>query len=122
MRHHIETVEGWLRRVGAWANQAETWQVIAVAILALVLLPALPAVLVLALIAGFVLFARAWLREFVYLMSLGDNAFPGSHDKVIWAVLMIVLPPVGAYLFRSYRLSHWPEPTTKPTAPAHDFF
>ena len=122
MRHHIETVEGWLRRVGAWANQAETWQVIAVAILALVLLPALPAVLVLALIAGFVLFARAWLREFVYLMSLGDNAFPGSHDKVIWAVLMIVLPPVGAYLFRSYRLSHWPEPTTKPTSPAHDFF
>ena len=105
MRRHFETVEAWLRRVGAWANQAETWQVIAVAVLVLMLLPMLPAVLVLALIAGVVLFARAWLREFVVLMGLGDNAFPGAHDKLIWAILMIVLPPVGVYLFRSYRLS-----------------
>ena len=77
-------------------------------------------VLTLALLAAFVLFARAWLREFTYLMRLRDDAFPGHNDKLIWAILLIVLPPVGAWLFGAYREAHWPE--AKPgQADAYDF-
>ena len=63
----------------------------------------------LSIIAAVVLFARAWLREFTYLMKLHDEAFPGHNDKLIWAMLLIVLPPVGAWLFQTYREAHWPE-------------
>lgn len=56
--------------------------------------------------AGFVL---AWQREFVFLMSLRDDDLPGRHDKVIWAVLLLALAPIGVWFFRAYRLAHWPE-------------
>jgi hypothetical protein len=59
-------------------------------------------------------FASAWLREFRFLILLSDDVFPGQNDKLIWAILLIVLPPVGLWLFQSYREVHWPE--TKPTA------
>lgn len=120
MKRHVEQVESWVRQVGTWANKAETWQILLVAVLALIILPAIPAILLLTILAGVVLFARVWLREFSLLMRLDDGAFPGRSDKLIWAMLLIVLPPVGVYLFRSYRLAHWPE--TKPTSPVHDLF
>jgi hypothetical protein len=59
-------------------------------------------------------FASAWLREFRFLMHLSDDVFPGQNDKLIWAILLIVLPPVGLWLFQSYREAHWPE--TKPSS------
>jgi hypothetical protein len=68
----------------------------------------------LAIIAGLsVGFARAWAYEFRFLMSLGDDAFPGAFDKVVWAVLLILAPPVGLHMFRSYRLAHWPRTKAK---------
>ncbi|MFO0960743.1 MAG: hypothetical protein U0800_25455 [Isosphaeraceae bacterium] len=65
-------------------------------------------VLALATLA-FVAFGLAWLREFRYLINLTDDVFPGRNDKLIWGILLIVLPPVGVWLFRSYRMAHWPE-------------
>ena len=67
--------------------------------------------LVLTLIVGTaaVMFARAWLREFTYLMRLSDDPFPGHNDKLIWAILLIVLPPVGTWLVpQTYREAHLP--------------
>jgi len=61
-------------------------------------------------VASVCLFLRAWRREFVFLMGLRDDVFPGSFDKPIWAVVLVVLPPIGLWCFRSYRLAHWPEP------------
>jgi hypothetical protein len=55
-----------------------------------------------------------WVREFLFLMALRDEDLPGRFDKPIWAAVLIVLPPLGLYLFRSYRHSHWPEPEPKP--------
>jgi len=55
-------------------------------------------------------FVYLWQREFQFLMSLRDDDFPGRFDKPIWAVLLITLAPIGFWLFRSYRLAHWPEP------------
>jgi hypothetical protein len=66
-----------------------------------------PAILVVGILAGLFLLARAWVREFYYLMRLADEVFPGHNDKLIWAILLIVAPPVGLLLFRSYRRAHW---------------
>jgi hypothetical protein len=62
----------------------------------------------------------AWLREFSFLMRLGDDAFPGRFDKPIWAALLILLPPVGVLTFWSYRKAHWPEAKAQAKAtPSH---
>jgi hypothetical protein len=64
-----------------------------------------------------VMFAMAWLRDFAYLMTQPDHAFPGRHDKLIWAMLLTVLPPVGVLAFWSYRRAQWNESrVAKPTA------
>jgi hypothetical protein len=55
-------------------------------------------------------FARAWQKEFVFLMGLRDDQFPGRHDKLIWVVLLLAMAPIGVWFFRAYRLAHWPEP------------
>jgi len=55
-------------------------------------------------------FFYVWRREFVFLMSLRDDDFPGRFDKPIWAAVLVALAPIGFWLFRSYRLAHWPEP------------
>ena len=71
-----------------------------------------------------VLFARSWMYEFMFLMNLRDSDFPGRFDKLVWALLMIGMPPVGLWVFRGYHLSHWPEPaanTAKPTNIVSDF-
>lgn len=58
----------------------------------------------------------AWLREFHFLIQLTDDVFPGRNDKLIWGILLIVLPPVGVWLFRNYRAAHWPQ--AKPARPS----
>jgi len=55
-------------------------------------------------------FAFAWQRQFLFLMSLRDEDFPGRLDKAIWAFVLIALAPISFWMFRSYRLAHWPEP------------
>ena len=128
MNRHVEQVHDWVRRVGAWANRSETWRVILAVVVGLLLLQAIAALMfVPAALLVFVAFAtavfffgRAWLGEFSLLMRMDDDIFPGRSDKLIWAILLIVVPPVGLYLFRAYRLAHWPE--TKPVSPVHDLF
>lgn len=65
---------------------------------------------------AFLLFGMAWLREFHILIQLSDDIFPGRNDKLIWGLLLIVLPPVGVWLFRNYRMAHWPD--VKPSRPS----
>lgn len=100
-------------RVDLWARRVRPWQVglAAVILLALVVDTRRSELnLVLGILAVFaVVMAIEWNREFGFLMRLPDDAFPGHNDKLIWAILLIVLPPVGLWLFRSHRLSHWPE-------------
>jgi hypothetical protein len=108
-----QRVDEWSRRAVDWVRRAEWWQLGLVALFAFMVLPLVPTVMVVALLAALVLFARAWVREFVTLMRLDDEAFPGHNDKLIWAILLIVLPPVGVWMFGTYREAHWPE--AKPT-------
>lgn len=102
-------INEWVQWTVGWFRQAEGWQIAAVVIFAILILPLMPVVLGLAFVAAFVLFAKAWLKEFTFLMRLRDDAFPGHNDKLIWAMLLIVLAPVGTWLFQNYREAHWPE-------------
>jgi len=71
-------------------------------------------------VGGVLLVLMAWLHEFAFLMRQGDDAFPGRFDKLIWAFLMIVLPPVGVLAFWSYRRAHWPLAKPSPASIAHE--
>jgi hypothetical protein len=63
-------------------------------------------------------FVRAWCNEFVTLMNLRDDDFPGRNDKLIWAAVLLAFAPISVWFFRSYRLSHWPvqAPVPEPLA------
>ena len=86
------------------------------ALVAAVLLDAM--VLVAAAIAAFV---GLWMYEIYALMQAGDDAFPGRFDKVLWLALMLVAPPVGVLLFRSYREAHWAAEKPAVNEAARDF-
>lgn len=77
-------------------------------------------VVVFAVLVAAVLLAIAWVREFVGLMSLGDESFPGRYDKLIWAALLVVLPPVGLVTFSVYRKVHWPSAKPSMSAAVRD--
>jgi hypothetical protein len=64
-------------------------------------------------------FIRAWSHEFVFLMGLRDDDFPGRHDKLIWAFLLFAFAPITVWFFRSYRLAHWPEPVAESYSSMH---
>ena len=122
---------------GAWVDrfrQFRLWQVVAAAAGLAVLFALAESPPLLATVAGLavlVLFARVWIREFLFLMDRREDDFPARLDKTTWVVLLVALAPVGLWLFRAYRLAHWPETAPKPGAvdpggfrahpgPAHD--
>jgi hypothetical protein len=124
-RSFFHAIDDLGHRVEDWMNRhpevPRTVVVVGLAAMALMLfIAALPIFIALAVVAVIVLFARAWLREFSFLMGVDDSAFPGRNDKLIWALLLIVLPPVGVYLFRAHRRAYWPESETKSAAVADE--
>jgi len=99
-------------------RQVRPWQVLALGVLVggFLFEPTGP-VFVLSLVC---LFLLAWLHEFTFLMRLNDEVFPGRFDKLIWALLLIVLPPVGTLAFWSYRQAHWPRTKAAQVSAAHE--
>jgi len=108
----------WIRRIGgdprAW--KFNLWHMMAAVVVAALVLHVLSgpdnggafsAVLLCFLVLAW--FVRAWCNEFVFLMGLRDQNFPGRNDKLIWVVVLLAFAPFGVWLFRSYRLAHWPE-------------
>jgi hypothetical protein len=95
-----------IKRIRLWHVMA------AVAIVALLMATAeAPALwLIFGGIGLLVVFARAWVREVTFLMSLRDEDFPGRSDKLVWAFLLILMAPVGFWVFRAFRESRWPAP------------
>jgi len=100
------------------------WHVLTAAIVLLLLVASLSRgpepVWMMGLLIGFVLMVLAWVRELVFLMRLADDVFPGRHDKLIWALLLIALPPLGALAFWSFRRAHWPEAKPVDLRSAHE--
>ncbi len=113
----VVSLEG-LRRIGQrlWPFQFNLWQMMTgVALAAFVLMVfewRYERIMIFTLISLLVLawFVRNWRNEFVLLMGLRDDDFPGRNDKLIWAILLVAFAPLSIWFFRSYRLAHWPEP------------
>jgi hypothetical protein len=113
----VVSLEG-LRRIGRglWPLQWNLWQMMTgVAMTALVLVIfewGYGILFVVTLVSLLVVawFFRNWRNEFIFLMGLRDDDFPGRHDKLIWAILLLAFPPITVWFFRSYHLAHWPEP------------
>ena len=80
--------------------------------------PGVPVSLVLLSLGFLVWFFQNWQKEFLFLMGLRDDQFPGRHDKLIWAVVLLAFAPIGIWLFRAYRLAHWLEPASAPAIDA----
>lgn len=101
---------------GPWPLQWNLWQMMTGVALAALLLMIVEwgheGYLLIAVASMIVLawFVRNWREEFVFLMGLRDDEFPGRHDKLTWSVMLLLLAPVGVWSFRAYRLAHWPEP------------
>jgi hypothetical protein len=117
-RIFFDRVESWSLKIDYWLNRhPEVPRLLAVAgltILGLMLLTAaLPLFVAVAIGLVIAYFVRVWLREFAFLMGVDDSAFPGHNDKLIWAILLIVLPPLGLILFRAHRRAYWPETDAK---------
>jgi hypothetical protein len=114
-----------LRRLGhdLWPLRLTLWQMMSVvavaAFLILVVEKGYTFAMVLVVVSLIVLawFVRAWSHEFVFLMGLRDSDLPARHDKLIWAFLLLTFPPITTWLFRSYRLAHWPEPVHEAQSP-----
>lgn len=70
--------------------------------------------LVPAALVALTLFLGAWKHEVLFLMARRDDEFPGGYDKLIWAALLVAAAPLGVWVFRSYRLAHWPESELEP--------
>jgi hypothetical protein len=43
--------------------------------------------------------AWLWLRQFVWMMSLEDDSFPGTFDKLIWGLVFVFLSPIAPLAF-----------------------
>jgi hypothetical protein len=112
-------VESWVRKLGFW----KLYPLLLVGlVIGLGMMTGDPTVgFVIGLVVGLVGFVVTWLRQFTFLMQLGDGDFPGRYDKLIWAALLVALPPVGVLTFWSYREAHWPSHRKLVTWPArHD--
>ncbi|MGP0064690.1 MAG: hypothetical protein ACLQGP_13965 [Isosphaeraceae bacterium] len=114
----------WVRRLGGDARpwKFNLWQIMALVVVAALLFHAISGPpdegrvfsFLLLCLGVLIWFVRNWCNEFVFLMGLRDDDFPGRNDKLIWAIVLMAFAPISVWLFRSYRLAHWPGPKFVP--------
>jgi hypothetical protein len=52
------------------------------------------------------LFALFWIYEFIQLMLLADEDFPGRYDKALWVAVFAVAFVVAPLAFYGWRIAH----------------
>jgi len=112
-------VGGWIRKL-----RGGEWIALVLVIAATVyLLPLMFSLLyTLVILAVILALALFWVGEFSRLMQTTETDFPGRHDRLIWIIVMVVLLPIGALAFWTFRRSHWANqdrfrPFGKPDSP-----
>lgn len=116
-----------VERLNQWFNGLPIWLRLMIAVgLAVVGLQLIMAAAVVGfaalLIGGLALFAWIWFDELIWLMRQEDHVFPGRFDKLIWAFLLIFLPPVGVLGLGSFRRARMAERTAANGKPARAAF
>jgi hypothetical protein len=111
---HSPLHEGLLRRLARF----KLWQLMGAVVVCGLLFamsvagsPIIPFSLLILLVLS--VFLRTWRDEFVFLMGRKADDFPGQHDKLVWALALLLFAPAGVWFFRSYRLAHWPQPESQ---------
>lgn len=66
--------------------------------------------------------ALIWVREFSILMRAAEEEFPGRFDKPIWALAILLVPPVGVVAFWVFRRAHWAEAKPHPRSGRNELF
>jgi hypothetical protein len=56
--------------------------------------------LILTAMLAFVIF---WIVQFVQLMLLEDDLFPGPYDKLVWAAAFVILAPLAPFAFLAWK-------------------
>jgi len=115
---HVERLKSvWVVRL-AWAA------VILVGLIVLASQGGAGLVLSFLILATLVAYLAMWVHEFLFLMGLTDQDFPGRYDKLIWAGVLVALGPLGLWVFHRYRLATWVDPAAAPAKPAalHDWY
>lgn len=65
---------------------------------------AIPEILGLVIVLGVPLaVAILWIVQFVQLMLLEDELFPGRHDKIAWAAAFVILAPLAPFAFLMWK-------------------
>lgn len=44
-----------------------------------------------------------WLYQFVQLMLLEDDLFPGPYDKLVWGAAFVILAPLAPFAFLMWK-------------------
>ncbi|MCI0664005.1 MAG: hypothetical protein L0220_23360 [Acidobacteria bacterium] len=44
-----------------------------------------------------------WLKQFVWMMALDDDSFPGKYDELIWSAVFIVFPFLALFAFAMWK-------------------
>lgn len=47
-----------------------------------------------------------WVYQFIQLMLLSDDDFPGKHDKILWAATFMVAFVAGPLAFRHWKTAY----------------
>ena len=101
----------WTATARRWLKKFQGWEWIGLILLGVMIVSLLPTVLALFFysLTLMVILALAffWVSEFARLMRTTELDFPGRHDRWIWILVMIILLPLGAAAFWTFRHSHW---------------
>ncbi len=119
-------IRSWSPTVGRWLKKlrgAEWIGLVLIGVLFVYLLPLLLGLFYWAILLAVVIaLALFWVGEFARLMRTSETDFPGRHDRLVWIIVMVVLLPIGALAFWTFRRSHWENqsrfrPYGKPESP-----
>ena len=46
-----------------------------------------------------------WLKQFVWMMALDDDSFPGKYDKILWGAVFILCPLLAPFAFAMWKIA-----------------
>jgi hypothetical protein len=65
----------------------------------------MPCVIVVVVLVVLCLFVYWW-YQFMQLLLMADDGFPGRHDKIIWGAVFICVPVLAPFLFQSWKTGY----------------
>jgi hypothetical protein len=55
------------------------------------------------IITVLVVFVLIWAYQFIQLMLMSDEEFPGRSDKITWSLVFVIMMPLAPFVFLFWR-------------------